>query len=78
MKAKDWEFDKDKNIPSLEDLLAIQKVRIKWFEFCDKLNMNPIEESTCTFDAGFWRGVSWALAKNNIEVEDKNGKKNER
>lgn len=80
MKAKDWEFDRDKYIPSLEDLAAIQKVRQRWFDFCDKLNMNPIEESTSSFDAGFWRGVAWVMAKHDIKkikVEDKNGKKNE-
>lgn len=79
VKAKDWEFDK--YIPSLEDLIAIQKVQRKWFAFCDELNMNSIEESTASFDAGFWRGVAWALAKYDIKkkiiVEDKNGKKNE-
>ena len=72
MKAEDWDFDK--YLPNLEDLKAIEKERKKWFTFCDKLQMNPIEESTSSFDAGFWRGIAWCMAKHGIKkkIEDKN------
>jgi hypothetical protein len=80
VKAEDWDFDK--YIPNLEDLKAIQKERERWFRFCDKLQMNPIEESTSSFDAGFWRGLTWCMAKHDIKkkVKDKvnESKKKER
>lgn len=60
MKSDEWKFEK--YIPDLDDIdVAMNEYRR--FSEKPRIKMNESERNAFIFNAGFYRGMSWALAK---------------
>lgn len=64
MRGSDWKYIK--YLPDSEDLDAVTQARERFFSL-PRLQMNQAEREIHHFDSGFYRGMSWALAKKGDE-----------
>ena len=65
MKAKDWKFDRQ--IPDAEDIEAKIKACEAYLELADRCNLGDLHKSDY-FNAGFMRGLNWAINKFGVQV----------